>query len=118
MRAGREGGGEVVERASLGTKSVAGRRSADMVKGLVSCKRVVCIHNQPNHRNVGGSPARNNDEYRHRSNRRSTGSRGRSTQRASSARSARRGSSDSTTPCNPTGIGIIRGEGTGDLCHT
>ena len=113
MRVGRDGGGEVGERASRGRKGVAGRRSANRVEDLAPCKSLVFIHDHTTHRRVGGCPARKNNECRHLSNKKSTGSRGRSTPSACSARSARRGSSDITTPCNSTGVGIIRGEGQG-----
>ena len=79
VRVGREGGREVGERALGGRKSVAGRRGADRVKDSAPCKRAVFIHDQPNHRRVGGSPARNNLECRHLSNSWGTGSRGCST---------------------------------------
>ena len=115
VREGREGGREVGEHGLGGRKSVAGRRGADRVKDSAPCKRAVFIHDQPNHRRVGGSPARkNHEEFRNRSNNsRDTDSGGRSNPSECSACIARRGSRDSTTPCNPISVGIKGGKGQG-----
>ena len=52
MRVGRDGGWELGERASQGSKSAASRRSANRVNDMALRKREVFIHDHPVRRRV------------------------------------------------------------------